>query len=208
MYLVHVVLEGDGVTEVSTPSSSKSSDNAENRSRTTGNAAVRRNLLARPKIFPVLAPKQPSKLVQMYIDLGQDSWEYTTCHVCGLMYSRGELEDEKLHASFHSTFTDGMAFRCDKTLSQLWTLCSLCSLSVLVSTVFTWLQHVQLTGAVAVSGLAERARGVDLGRQQNADHPCAAEGSTRPMAEGEGDRRQGGGPAGPAGGVATLRPYQ
>ena len=33
-------------------------------------------------------------------------------------------------------------------------------------------------------GLAKRARGVDLGRQQDADHTGAAERSPRPLAEG------------------------
>lgn len=48
---------------------------------------------------------------QLYMDLGQASWQYSTCSACGMTYTRGLPADEKLHTSYHATVTNGISFR-------------------------------------------------------------------------------------------------
>jgi hypothetical protein len=48
---------------------------------------------------------------QLYMDLGQASWKYSTCGVCGMTYTHGLPADEKLHTSYHATVTNGISFR-------------------------------------------------------------------------------------------------
>ena len=44
----------------------------------------------------------PAAMKQMYLDLGQRSFGLAKCQECGLLYSRGEVEDEKVHDAFHA----------------------------------------------------------------------------------------------------------
>eukprot|EP00242_Pyramimonas_sp_CCMP2087_P007780 CAMPEP_0198223994 /NCGR_PEP_ID=MMETSP1445-20131203/94919_1 /TAXON_ID=36898 /ORGANISM="Pyramimonas sp., Strain CCMP2087" /LENGTH=292 /DNA_ID=CAMNT_0043903007 /DNA_START=376 /DNA_END=1251 /DNA_ORIENTATION=+ len=107
-----------GITDVNTPTSSASGAREEESRSASDRAAVKKLRTEGDDSRPSRTPK---KLVQLYIDLGQDSWQYTTCHVCGLMYSRGELDDEKLHAAFHNTFTERMTFRGWQNERVVWT---------------------------------------------------------------------------------------
>lgn len=52
---------------------------------------------------------------QLYMDLGQSSWQYSTCGACGMTYTRGLPADEKLHTTFHATVTNGISFRVRNT---------------------------------------------------------------------------------------------
>ena len=49
-----------------------------------------------------------TKLRQIYLDLGQSSFGHTTCTVCGLVYTKGEPADEKMHKLYHKECLKGM----------------------------------------------------------------------------------------------------
>eukprot|EP00887_Chlorella_sp_A99_P006701 scaffold3.g6701.t1 len=56
--------------------------------------------------MPVV-PKRPRQLTQMFLDAGQRDFHASRCPQCGLVYSKGEESDERLHASFHASATKG-----------------------------------------------------------------------------------------------------
>ena len=43
----------------------------------------------------------PTRMRQLYLDLGQSNFAHTRCEVCGLVYAVGEPEDEKTHRDYH-----------------------------------------------------------------------------------------------------------
>lgn len=47
---------------------------------------------------------------QLYLDLGQVDFSYTTCKVCGIMYAKGEEQDEHTHDLYHKQFLQGIRF--------------------------------------------------------------------------------------------------
>ena len=54
---------------------------------------------------PVPVPtKVPTK--QLFLDLGQKSFGHVTCATCGLLYAKGEREDERTHAAYHAAHVE------------------------------------------------------------------------------------------------------
>eukprot|EP00877_Chromochloris_zofingiensis_P003778 jgi/Chrzof1/13400/Cz07g31180.t1 len=51
------------------------------------------------------------KSVQLFLDLGQKDFSSSKCSVCGMVYAKGQDEDEKLHKSYHISFTQGIKFQ-------------------------------------------------------------------------------------------------
>ncbi|CAN8001919.1 unnamed protein product [Ixodes hexagonus] len=47
---------------------------------------------------------------QLIIDAGQKHFGAITCNTCGMVYSAGEMEDEKLHSRFHQAFMGVLKF--------------------------------------------------------------------------------------------------
>ncbi|KAJ0973347.1 hypothetical protein J5N97_021306 [Dioscorea zingiberensis] len=48
---------------------------------------------------------------QYHLELGQSDFLLHTCNVCGLMYARGEEDDEKVHKEFHKEYYEGIRFK-------------------------------------------------------------------------------------------------
>ncbi|XP_074317353.1 protein CHROMOSOME TRANSMISSION FIDELITY 7-like [Silene latifolia] len=48
---------------------------------------------------------------QFHLELGQSDFLLHTCKVCGTKYAKGEEIDEKVHATFHKNFTNGIPFK-------------------------------------------------------------------------------------------------
>jgi N-acetyltransferase len=57
--------------------------------------------------------KESGKTKQLFLDLGQKSFGHVTCATCGLLYAKGEREDEKTHEMYHARYVEeqGLAFR-------------------------------------------------------------------------------------------------
>ena len=47
----------------------------------------------------------PAGMKQLFLDLGQKNFGHCKCSTCGLLYAKGEPEDERTHAKFHAEFT-------------------------------------------------------------------------------------------------------
>lgn len=62
---------------------------------------------------PKAAPQQPNKrsFTQLHLDVGQANFACITCSMCGLIYAKGEANDEKVHALFHANCTQGVKFQ-------------------------------------------------------------------------------------------------
>jgi N-acetyltransferase len=48
---------------------------------------------------------------QYHLELGQSDFLLHRCAVCGMLYARGDIEDEKSHKSYHKEFCEGIAFK-------------------------------------------------------------------------------------------------
>ncbi|KAL8125788.1 protein CHROMOSOME TRANSMISSION FIDELITY 7-like [Apium graveolens] len=48
---------------------------------------------------------------QFHLEFGQSDFLLHTCSTCGFKYATGDQEDEKLHNSFHKTYTHGIQFK-------------------------------------------------------------------------------------------------
>lgn len=48
---------------------------------------------------------------QYHLELGQSDFVLHSCAVCGMMYARGDQEDEKTHKAFHKNYYEGIAFK-------------------------------------------------------------------------------------------------
>ncbi|KAK1391536.1 putative N-acetyltransferase ESCO, zinc-finger, N-acetyltransferase ESCO, acetyl-transferase [Heracleum sosnowskyi] len=61
---------------------------------------------------------KPSKVLskkrnyaQFHLEFGQSDFLLHTCSTCGFKYAAGDQEDEKVHNSFHKTYTHGIQFK-------------------------------------------------------------------------------------------------
>ena len=50
--------------------------------------------------------KKRGKTKQLFLDLGQKSFGHVTCATCGLLYAKGEREDERTHAAYHAAHVE------------------------------------------------------------------------------------------------------
>nr|CAD1824669.1 unnamed protein product [Ananas comosus var. bracteatus] len=48
---------------------------------------------------------------QYHLELGQSDFVLHSCAVCGMMYARGDQEDEKTHKAFHKNYYEGITFK-------------------------------------------------------------------------------------------------
>jgi N-acetyltransferase len=48
---------------------------------------------------------------QFHLDLGQPDFLLHMCAVCGMMYARGNDEDEKVHRAYHKCYSEGVPFK-------------------------------------------------------------------------------------------------
>ncbi|KAK1684028.1 hypothetical protein QYE76_044876 [Lolium multiflorum] len=48
---------------------------------------------------------------QFHLELGQPDFLLHACAVCGMMYARGNDEDEKVHRAYHRTYFQGVPFK-------------------------------------------------------------------------------------------------
>lgn len=51
-------------------------------------------------------PKKTKQTKQLFLDLGQKSFGHVTCATCGLLYAKGEREDERTHAAYHAAHVE------------------------------------------------------------------------------------------------------
>lgn len=56
---------------------------------------------ATENISPLNKKGKCSKLTQTYLDFGQKNFFPIRCSICGLVYTPGKIEDEKLHDEYH-----------------------------------------------------------------------------------------------------------
>ncbi|PWZ39300.1 Protein CHROMOSOME TRANSMISSION FIDELITY 7 [Zea mays] len=52
---------------------------------------------------------------QLHLELGQPDFVLHTCSVCGMMYARGNDEDEKVHRAYHKSYSEGVPFKVKLT---------------------------------------------------------------------------------------------
>lgn len=80
---------------------SKTTPNIVNKSRSSSSASKRtRPSPSRKKLF--------SSSEQYFLDFGQKDFEAYKCAVCGMMYNRGELEEERTHDNYHDKFVNSI----------------------------------------------------------------------------------------------------
>ncbi|OEL30363.1 Protein CHROMOSOME TRANSMISSION FIDELITY 7 [Dichanthelium oligosanthes] len=48
---------------------------------------------------------------QFHLELGQPDFLLHMCSVCGMMYSRGNDDDEKVHKAYHKSYFEGVPFK-------------------------------------------------------------------------------------------------
>ncbi|KAL6903564.1 hypothetical protein ACP4OV_004377 [Aristida adscensionis] len=48
---------------------------------------------------------------QFHLELGQPDFLLHTCSVCGMMYARGNDDDEKVHRAYHKSYFEGIPFK-------------------------------------------------------------------------------------------------
>lgn len=65
----------------------------------------------RKEVYLEKKPGQKRVSGQYFLELGQPDFFLSTCTVCGLKYSRGDEEDEKVHKSFHRKHLQGVQFK-------------------------------------------------------------------------------------------------
>jgi N-acetyltransferase len=51
-------------------------------------------------------PVPTKQTKQLFLDLGQKSFGHVTCATCGLLYAKGEREDERTHAAYHAAHVE------------------------------------------------------------------------------------------------------
>jgi len=62
-------------------------------------------------VAAALPARPPARFKQLHLDAGQSDFGHATCARCGMVYARGEDEDERLHAAFHAALLEPPAFR-------------------------------------------------------------------------------------------------
>jgi N-acetyltransferase len=48
---------------------------------------------------------------QFHLELGQPDFLLHMCSVCGMMYARGNDDDEKAHKAYHKSYFEGVPFK-------------------------------------------------------------------------------------------------
>lgn len=48
---------------------------------------------------------------QFHLELGQSNFLLHMCSVCGMMYARGNDDDEKVHKAYHKSYFEGVPFK-------------------------------------------------------------------------------------------------
>ena len=48
---------------------------------------------------------------QFHLDCGQSNFLLHRCSTCGVKFTPGDVEDEKAHKEFHTTYTRGLPFK-------------------------------------------------------------------------------------------------
>uniref|UniRef100_A0A0D9UWV1 N-acetyltransferase domain-containing protein n=1 Tax=Leersia perrieri TaxID=77586 RepID=A0A0D9UWV1_9ORYZ len=48
---------------------------------------------------------------QFHLELGQPNFLLHMCSVCGMMYARGNNDDEKVHKAYHKSYLEGVTFK-------------------------------------------------------------------------------------------------
>ncbi|XP_062184886.1 protein CHROMOSOME TRANSMISSION FIDELITY 7 [Phragmites australis] len=48
---------------------------------------------------------------QFHLELGQSDFLLHTCSICGMMYARGNDDDEKVHKAYHKSYFEGVPFK-------------------------------------------------------------------------------------------------
>ncbi|CAG8607585.1 4926_t:CDS:2, partial [Acaulospora colombiana] len=56
---------------------------------------------------------------QLFLDLGQKSFNTCTCTDCNMSYNRGTIDDEALHAKYHQAIVGGISYK-NEILLQLY----------------------------------------------------------------------------------------
>ncbi|ONM16237.1 N-acetyltransferase ESCO1 [Zea mays] len=54
---------------------------------------------------------------QLHLELGQPDFVLHTCSVCGMMYARGNDEDEKVHRAYHKSYSEGVPFKVREVIT-------------------------------------------------------------------------------------------
>ncbi|AES68051.1 putative N-acetyltransferase ESCO, zinc-finger, N-acetyltransferase ESCO, acetyl-transferase [Medicago truncatula] len=61
---------------------------------------------------PIIEKNKKISYDQLHLDFVQSDFLLRPCSICGVRFTPGNVEDEKLHAQFHKRFTQGIQFRC------------------------------------------------------------------------------------------------
>ncbi|GAB2232567.1 hypothetical protein Droror1_Dr00011607 [Drosera rotundifolia] len=64
-----------------------------------------------PEARPGKVLNKKRSYAQFYLELGQSDFLLHTCTTCAMKYAKGEVEDEKLHSTFHKNYTHGIPFK-------------------------------------------------------------------------------------------------
>ncbi|CAI9097607.1 OLC1v1034078C1 [Oldenlandia corymbosa var. corymbosa] len=60
---------------------------------------------------PQIVLNKKRNYAQFHLELGQSDFLLHTCKMCGFEYSKGDEVDEKVHKSFHQSYTQGIHFK-------------------------------------------------------------------------------------------------
>ncbi|XP_058751833.1 protein CHROMOSOME TRANSMISSION FIDELITY 7-like [Vicia villosa] len=60
---------------------------------------------------PVVVKNKKRSYAQFHLELGQSDFLLRACSTCGIEFTPGDVEDEKLHVQFHKRYTQGIQFR-------------------------------------------------------------------------------------------------
>ncbi|CAK8574194.1 unnamed protein product [Lathyrus sativus] len=60
---------------------------------------------------PIVVKNKKRSYGQFHLELGQSDFLLRACSTCGIQFTPGDVEDEKLHAQFHKRYTQGIQFR-------------------------------------------------------------------------------------------------
>lgn len=63
---------------------------------------------------PIVVKNKKRSYAQFHLELGQSDFLLRACSTCGIEFTPGDVEDEKLHAQFHKRYTQGIQFRVTK----------------------------------------------------------------------------------------------
>lgn len=72
-----------------------------------------------PPRLPSGSSDKGKALTQLHLDVGQRDFHTTTCTTCGMVFTPGNADDERLHAAFHGKHARALRYhhaKADKTL--------------------------------------------------------------------------------------------